>query len=78
MFFVKAASFVAWALFILGLARLASGFFVASIDDPAQRASATARYLGSGTSGDAIDQALVMIGIGIAFGVLAKIGRRSS
>ncbi len=69
----------AWALIIGGLLRAAMGFFIARyfVEREAYEA-ATARYLGSTTSGEAIDQGLIAIAIGVAFGLLAHIASKSS
>ena len=69
---------IAWLTMIYGGLRIGVGFFVASIDDPAARASAAARYLGSGTSGEAIDQGIMVFLFGLVLGILVKIGRSVS
>ncbi|MBY5973680.1 hypothetical protein KUV28_15080 [Ferrimonas balearica] len=69
---------VAWLALALGVLRTAMGFFVASIDDPASRTAAASRYLGSATSGEAIDQGIKIFVFGLALGILVKIGRSMS
>lgn len=71
---------IAWAMVVLGGLRVGIGFYVAkTFTDPEAYAAATARYIGSKTSGEAIDQGLVWIAVGIAFGLLARIaGKRTS
>lgn len=69
---------VAWLAMIFGILRVAMGFFVAFIDDPAQRAAAASRYLGSGTSGDAIDRGIELFIFGLVLGILVNIGRSLS
>lgn len=70
---------LAWALITLGSLRVAIGFYVASLyDDQAAYQAAASRYLGSAGSGEAIDQGLIAIGVGIGFGLLARIARRSA
>lgn len=66
---------VAWLALVLGVLRAAMGFFVASLDDPASRAEAASRYLGSATSGEAIDHGIKVFLFGLVLGILVKIGR---
>ncbi|MCV2882624.1 hypothetical protein [Actibacterium sp. XHP0104] len=70
---VLVGKLIAWALIILGALRVAMGTYVATqfIEFEAYEA-ATKRYLGSGTSGDAIDKGLMFIAAGVAFGLLAR------
>ncbi len=76
MFFVYAGKVIAWLAIALGLIRISMGLFVATQYDG--HADAIARYLGSvETSGDAIDQGLITLVIGVVVGLLAHIaGRR--
>jgi len=68
---------IAWGLVIVGAVRIGAGFWVATaFPDPADYAAATARYLGSGTSGEWIDSGLYMIAAGVAFGLLTRIASR--
>lgn len=69
---------VAWLALVFGLLRLGVGFFVASFDDPMARAEAAAQYLGSSTSGEAMDQGIMVAVFGIVLGVMVKIGRAVS
>ncbi len=68
-------NFGAWLAMVLGALRTATGLFVASFDDPASRAAAASRYLGSATSGEAIDQGIKVFLFGLVLGILVKIGR---
>ncbi len=68
---------IAWALVIFGSLRVGTGYYVASsFEDPEAFAAASARYLGTRTSGEAIDQGLILIAVGVAFGLLARIARK--
>ena len=69
---------VTWLALIFGALRVGIGFFVASIDDPAARVAAASRYLGSATSGEAIDQGIKVVLFGLVLGILVKIGRSMS
>jgi len=72
------ANIVAWLALLLGVIRIAVGLLVASQDDPVARAAAASRYLGSATSGEAIDQGIMVFLFGLVLGILVKIGRTSS
>ena len=75
--FLKLGRFISWALIILGSARAFVGFYVAYFfEDPAAYEWATARYLGSSTSGEAIDRGLIMIALGVFFGLLVRIAKK--
>ena len=76
MFFI--GRIVAWLALIFGVLRIGIGLFVASMDDAASRAAAAARYLGSSTSGEAIDQGFKIALFGLVLGILVKIGRAVS
>jgi hypothetical protein len=69
---------VAWLALIFGALRVGVGLFVASMDDPTSRAAAASRYLGSSTSGEAIDQGIKVFLFGVVLGILVKIGRSLS
>jgi hypothetical protein len=51
------------------------GLFISLQDDPELRAAMTARYVGSGSAGHAIDQGAWMIGFAIVLGILVHIAR---
>lgn len=75
---LRLGSIVAWAAVIVGAFRAFTGFSVASIDDPESRTFWAARYFGSTSSGEAIDQGIVAVVFGVVLGVLVRIGRRGS
>jgi hypothetical protein len=75
LMFLHLGSMVAWLALIFGTLRLGAGFFVASFDGAEARAAAAARYLGSATSGEAIDRGLAVFVFGVVLGVLVEIGR---
>lgn len=77
MFFTTIGRIAAWLLLAFGVLRIGIGFMVVSIADDAQRAAATARYIGGGTSGEAIDGGFTVIGLAIALGVLCEISRNA-
>jgi hypothetical protein len=78
MFFVRIGTVLAWLGLVLGVARMAMGFFVANAGDAETRAAVAARYLGSISPGEAIDRGALYIVFAIALGILAKIGRSVS
>ncbi|MEL6104348.1 MAG: hypothetical protein AAFR68_23995, partial [Pseudomonadota bacterium] len=62
MIFVWLGRALAWGLLLLGAARVGVGFYIAnSFSDQAAYEAATRRYIGSGTTGEAIDQGLLWI-----------------
>lgn len=75
MLFTFLGRILAWLAVVLGSFRIGMGFFVASFyDDPEQYTFAVKRYLGSvSSSGEAINQGIYVIVIGIALGVLTDI-----
>lgn len=72
MLFTTLGRIVATLTLLLGIMRVALGFVVAWSADPA---AAGARYLGSSTSGEAIDRGLMTILVALALGVLTDISR---
>ncbi|WP_313057318.1 hypothetical protein [Agrobacterium cavarae] len=79
MFFTRLGKVVAHLIFWGSAVRLASAFFVAlnTADMDGNRAAA-ARYLGAATSGEAIDEAVVGLLLGLALGVLCEISARTT
>lgn len=75
MFFVRLGSVVAWIALILGGGRIIAGIVAASGNTAAARAAMASRYLGSATSGEAINQGIVVVGFALLLGVLAHIAR---
>lgn len=73
MFFIWIGNVIAWVGLIFGSLRLGVGFYVAMQNDASERAALARRYLGSTSSGEAIDQALRIILVAVAFGILVKI-----
>ena len=76
MFFAKVGTLLAWVGFIIGLLMTGIGFYVASIPDADMRLAATRRYIGSGSSGDAIDRGIVVVVVSVGLGVLCKLAKR--
>ncbi|MEK1890738.1 MAG: hypothetical protein AAAB35_24880 [Phyllobacterium sp.] len=71
MFFTKLGRIIAWLLVILGGIRASLGFVIAFGGNQAM----AQRYLGSGTTGEAIDKGLLFILLGVAVGMIAEISR---
>lgn len=70
MFFTSIGRVVAYLMVVLGALRVLMGVMVASTGDVE-----SARYLGSATTGEAIDRGLIAIGLGISLGVFTDISR---
>ena len=71
MFFTKLGRVIAWLLVIVGSLRVAQGFAIAFTTGQAM----APRYLGSKTTGEAIDAGLLYILIGVVVGIVAEISR---
>jgi hypothetical protein len=73
MFFSKSARILAILAIAFGLLRVLIGFGVANIEPTEEREFARARYIGSKSPGQAIDQGIYTILFAIALGTLAEI-----
>lgn len=78
MFFAKLARIVAALALGFGLLRALIGFYVASIEPKEAREYARARYIGSQSAGQAIDQGIYTIIFAVTLGTLAGIARKRS
>lgn len=77
MFLVGIGHVIGWGLIILGSIELYLGVYVAyAFSDPEAYTAAAARYLGSGSSGEAIDQGVMRIAAGVAFLLLSRAASR--
>lgn len=72
MFFTKVGQVIAWLAFVFGLLRAGMGIVLALNGIP------SARYLGSASTGEAIDQGVIIMAIGVALGVLYEISKARS
>lgn len=72
MFFTLLGTVRAWLALVLGTMRLVPGLVVAWSETPPP---ALVKLLGSGTSGQAIDQGLVVLLVAVALGTLTEISR---
>lgn len=75
MFFIRAGFAIAWFAVVLGGLRVAMGFAVAFGTAPTDKATASRVFLGSATTGEAIDQGTLLFASGIVIGLLAVIAR---
>ena len=73
MSFTGAAGWIAALAVVLGGLRLVTAIFVLFTEDPSEAAR---MVLGSRTTGQAIDQGLFMIVVGVCIGVLTEISER--
>lgn len=73
--FLWLGNLVAWISLILGVGRAGVGFYVGSLDQGSERTAAAARYLGSASSGQAVQEGIFLFGFGVVLGVLVRIGR---
>lgn len=72
LFFTRLGAVLAWVALVLGAMRLGPGLVVAWNDPPP---ASVVRLLGSGTSGHAIDQGIMMILFAVGLGMLTEISR---
>jgi NhaP-type Na+/H+ or K+/H+ antiporter len=78
MFFTRIGKVIAHLIFWGSIVRLASALFVAlNTADMEGNQAAAARYLSAATSGDAMDEAVVGLLLGLALGVLCEISTRT-
>jgi hypothetical protein len=77
MFFTKIGRIVAWIGFIGGTLRISMGILVAQFTAP-DPVTAARRYLGTQTTGEAIDQGLIVLVIAIGLGILTEISRSAA
>ena len=76
MMFTRLGTIIAYIGLGLGILRVAMGFFIAAMfDDAASYAAASRRYLGSASTGEAIDSGVFYIVVSIALGVLCEISK---
>ncbi|MDH4439173.1 MAG: hypothetical protein QE284_02180 [Rhizobium sp.] len=74
MFFTRIGKVIAHLIFWGSAVKLATALFVAlSTSDMEGNRAAAARYLSAATSGDAMDEAVVGLLLGLALGVLCEI-----
>lgn len=71
MFFTKVGRVIAWLLVVAGGLRAALGFAVAFSGNQALAPF----YLGTDTSGEAINRGLLVLLIGVSVGMVAEISR---
>jgi hypothetical protein len=65
---------IAIVVLFWGVIRLSMGLYVATVFEGSQ--SATARYLGSGTSGEAIDQGIYRIIFAVLLLIIVRLVRK--
>lgn len=73
MFFTRIGTLIAWLALLLGAARVGVAVFIATQSQNAAEAAAfTARYFGSKTTGEVIDQSALVMALAVALGILAE------
>ena len=72
MTFTSTGRFIAKLAIVLAVLRIAIAAYVTTTSDPS---SAAARYLGAGSTGQVIDEAIYVIIFAICLGVLTDISR---
>ena len=75
---IWAGTWIYRIILILGVLRLSLGFYVAlAFETHEGMIAASKRYLGTSTSGEAIDQGIYMIIAGVVIGLLTRIAKNS-
>lgn len=76
MIFTRLGTIIAYIGVGLGILRVAMGFFIATMfDDANSYAAASRRYLGSASTGEAIDTGIICIVVSVALGVLCEVSK---
>lgn len=79
MFFTRIGKFLAHLLFWFALIRIAVAIGIASISHNMEmNRAASQRYLGTETTGEAINGSVKFLLIGLGLGVLCEMSRRSA
>lgn len=80
MIFVKLGKLLAWTLLFAGAFKAVTALIVALafFTDPEALAAATSAYIGTGTTGQAVDQGLIWVTMGIVVGLLVQIAERKT
>jgi hypothetical protein len=78
MFFTKLGRVLAWIALVGGALQVAMGFYVAlTFTSREGMVAASKRYLGTTSSGEAINGGVELLAIGVVIGILAEISLRS-
>ncbi|WP_170482592.1 hypothetical protein [Ruegeria arenilitoris] len=74
---IRLGSIIAWVAVIFGFLIIGTGFFVAlQFPGVKENLAASARYLATTNSGDAIDQGIIVLIVGFVIGIFVKIAKR--
>jgi len=68
---------LSWAMVVLGLFMTAAGLYIAFSFQGEARLAAAKRYLGSVTTGDAINQGMLMLTAGVIIGLITIIANNT-
>ena len=71
-------SIIAWVAVALGALRAAMGFYVAFSFSGDTNVAASARYLGTANSGEAINEGMVVFVVGVVIGLLVEIAKKGT
>lgn len=76
MIFTRLGTIIAYVGLGLGILRVAMGFFIATVfNDADSYVAASKRYLGSASTGEAIDSGVFYIVVSVALGVVCEISK---
>jgi chromate transport protein ChrA len=78
MFFIRFGAVIAWFCTILGSIRVILGFLMAFNSISSEQMKAAARqYLAAPTTGEAINEGMIMVVFGVALGLLVQIAKNT-
>lgn len=78
MFFIKAGSFIAWVLVVLGFFKVALGLLGAlTLESQESMIAFSKRYLATANVGEAIDKGCMMFAAGVVLGLIVQIAKKS-
>ncbi|MEL7429314.1 MAG: hypothetical protein AAFN43_04875 [Pseudomonadota bacterium] len=77
MFFIRAGQVMAWLMVVSSSMRILFSLFLVFSDSTTEEMAAASRhFLGTSTTGEAIDEALIMFAGGIVLGLLVEIAKK--
>jgi len=75
MIFTKIAAVFTWIMLIAGLSKLTIGLFVATSQDWEQNILLSKRYFNAASTGEVINESIMMIATSLLIGVIVEISK---
>lgn len=73
---IRVGSIIAWLLLAFGTLKIAMGFYVAINFNGEENAFYAQRYLAASNSGEAINEGMIVFGVGLVIGLLVKMAKK--